>query len=292
MLYSFVEITLMFMCLCTDLCSISACSQEVGAGSSIIYSNNLKNRKFSMKAPQILARSKIGSDAAYRDAAYRDATYCDAAYRDVTYCDAAPCLNNRGDAARLKSGAAGEKKTDSSSCLSISAENKCKPRKYENVISFGCPLACVHGMAKELNDAYGVVVVYRGYFIPPIDPMLYFFIQPSVGVWRSCSSPSNTLLTIALSIEFQAFFFPKETHEGINPYLEAGVGPVYLQPKHFGSRKQGSNVALQTTFGVGINVCRRLDFMVGIFHYCNAGFARPNQGFTMSVIMIGYHFCL
>ena len=52
-----------------------------------------------MTAPQILARSKIGSKAAY--------------------CVAALCLNNRGDAAGLKFGYAGEEKTDSSSCLSI-----------------------------------------------------------------------------------------------------------------------------------------------------------------------------
>ena len=52
-----------------------------------------------MTAPQILARSKIGREAA-------------------------PCLNNRGDAAGLKSWAKihrilGEEKTDSSTCLSM-----------------------------------------------------------------------------------------------------------------------------------------------------------------------------
>ena len=57
-----------------------------------------------MTAPQILARSKIGSFAAY--------------------CGAAPCLTNRNDAAGLKFGAKihrilGEEKTDSSICLSI-----------------------------------------------------------------------------------------------------------------------------------------------------------------------------
>ena len=53
-----------------------------------------ESKEFSMTAPQILARSKIGHEAAY-------------------------CLNNRGCAAGLKSGYAGEEKTDSSICLSI-----------------------------------------------------------------------------------------------------------------------------------------------------------------------------
>ena len=66
-----------------------------------IYPNKLKNQEFSMTAPQILARSKIGRDAAY--------------------CEAALCLNNRGDAAGLKSEDAGEEKTDSSTCLGIDA---------------------------------------------------------------------------------------------------------------------------------------------------------------------------
>ena len=54
----------------------------------------LEESVFSMTAPQILARSKIDREAAL-------------------------CLNNRGDAVGLKSGDAGEEKTDSSSCFSI-----------------------------------------------------------------------------------------------------------------------------------------------------------------------------
>ena len=108
----------------------SGCGQW---GDKDVYSNNLKSRKFSMTAPQILARSKIGRDAA-----------C---------CEAALCLNNRGDAAELKSGAKnprwgilGEEKTDSSPCLSIhsnktpihlaSAIQKFAHARYSQRVSF------------------------------------------------------------------------------------------------------------------------------------------------------------
>ena len=154
-----------------------------------------------------------------------------------------------------------------------------------------------YGDSKELNESYstyGLFVNGKVYRFKNIDPLLILTIDPSLGYWRTNTPKNNRLLTIAISAAFRAYFFPAN-HRMVTPYLLATFGPTYLSNKHLGTQEQGAHFAFQTTLGGGAELFphnnHAVDVNLRMIHYCNAGLAKPNEGFDIFyVFSVGYLF--
>lgn len=153
-----------------------------------------------------------------------------------------------------------------------------------------------YGKSKEIGYSYynsGFFLHGIFYKFRPVDPMLYFSVDGSLGRWSSSTRTNKRLDTAAVSAAARAYFMPPASHT-YRPYLLTTFGPVYLSKKHFGKEEQGSHFAFQTTLGGGMEFIkhgRGIDTNLRMIHYCNAGLASPNQGFDiLYVLSVGYLF--
>lgn len=161
---------------------------------------------------------------------------------------------------------------------------------WQHSISLG------YGRAQELGESYdnsGFFLQGTLYRFKPLDSMLYFSMDSSVGQWLADTHEHRHLTTAAVSGDFHAYFMPPDRHP-LQPYILATFGPAYLSNEHFGDETQGSHLAFQTTLGTGLSYVKNnqgLDFNLSLVHYCNGGLAQPNQGFDIFyVFSAGYLF--
>jgi hypothetical protein len=161
---------------------------------------------------------------------------------------------------------------------------------WRHGISFG------YGRSQEVGYGYdnsGFFLHGIFYRFNPVDPMLYFSADGSLGFWHASTRRHKRLNTAAASLAARAYFMPPAQHV-YRPYLLLTFGPVYLSQKHFGEETQGSHFAFQTTLGGGMEYVpgkQGVDLNLRMIHYCNAGLASPNQGFDVFyVLSVGYLF--
>jgi hypothetical protein len=162
---------------------------------------------------------------------------------------------------------------------------------WKNEVSFG------YGFGNEVerdyaNNAY--VLSSKLYKFPKIDKMLIATIDGSISRLHAETETHRDLTTVALALGLRAYFQNPDLHK-IRPYLGASSGPAYISSRYFGERDQGTNFDLQTTLESGVEFGfkdgRGIDLNLHLVHYCNAGIAKPNQGFNVPfVISIGYQF--
>lgn len=158
-------------------------------------------------------------------------------------------------------------------------------------------IAVGYGFGKEVEQDYhnnGFVLTGKLYKFCPVDDRLIATIDGSISHWHSDTSHDNQTTTIALAPAFRAYFVKPECYK-FHPYLGVSFGPTYLTNKQLGERAQGSHFAFQSTIEAGTEMALKnnhnLDFNIHMAHYCNAGLARPNQGFDILYIFtIGYQF--
>lgn len=157
-------------------------------------------------------------------------------------------------------------------------------------------VAIGYGYGQEIDAPYlNTGLFIRGiiYRFNNIDKFLIFTVDISGGIWKAHTVSPNTLNTIALSPNFRAYFIDPATHR-VRPYIEASFGPTYLSAKQFGTERQGSHFAFQTTLGGGIEVGslrRAVDLGIHFIHYCNAGLSSPNDGSDIPMVFtVGFLF--
>jgi hypothetical protein len=163
-------------------------------------------------------------------------------------------------------------------------------------------LAWRHGIAAGYGYGHEIDAPYynSGFFLHGIvykfnklDKFLTFSITASLGIWRAHYASNRHLTTLSTSAMFRTYFF-NPPQRRFRPYLQASFGPTYLSNKTFGTEKQGSHFAFQTTLGGGIEIGslqHAVDLTLQFIHYCNAGLSSPNDGSDIPyVFTIGYLF--
>ena len=128
----------------------------------------------------------------------------------------------------------------------------------------------------------------------PLDDMLVFSVDTSLGFWHASSKQHSFVMNVSLYGNFKAYFRPIDPAR-FSPYLLLGFGPSILSSEQLGDNKQGSHFDFQTQFGVGAAIPlknrHQLLLDVRFLHLCNAGLAKPNQGFNFPLILsVGYVF--
>lgn len=140
---------------------------------------------------------------------------------------------------------------------------------------------------------YGFLLNAKLYKFKKIDKTLIFTIDGFLGHLRTTTKDYNNLYTAAISGAFRAYFATPEQHK-VRPYMNISFGPAYISSKQYGEEKQGTHFVFQTTMGGGVEFTKNekgLDLSLQLAHYCNAGLAKPNEGYDVFYIFsIGYLF--
>ncbi len=154
-----------------------------------------------------------------------------------------------------------------------------------------------YGWGQEFLENYNnqaVLLFGKLYKFKKIDKTLIATIDGTIAHITTSAAVNKTLNTAALSLAFRTYFQNPDLHK-IRPYLGASFGPVYLSQEQLGLRRQGSHFVFQSAFEGGVEFdvskTRSLDLGVHLIHYCNAGFAHPNQGINVPfAVSLGYQF--
>jgi hypothetical protein len=177
-------------------------------------------------------------------------------------------------------------------------------KKY--LLAFSSILFCVHfqnckawehevsagyGFGREIGQSYynhGISLSGK-FYKTQIDKTLIATLDGTLASWTAGTPTDKYLNTAALAIGLRGYFADPAQHK-IKPYLGVSWGPAYLSNQHFGTREQGSSLAMQVTLETGIEI-KNFDVNLHLAHYCNAGLANPNQAINVPfVLSIGYLF--
>lgn len=153
------------------------------------------------------------------------------------------------------------------------------------------------GWGQEIGANYeNNAMVLNGTFYKfnKIDNTLFATLDGTLAQLMSATPTHNTVVTAAISLGFRAYFQNPDFHK-IRPYLGISFGPAYLSQTQLGTQRQGAHYDFQSTLGGGIEFAasqtQNLDVSLHLIHYCNAGLARPNEGFDIPFLLsIGYQF--
>jgi len=119
--------------------------------------------------------------------------------------------------------------------------------------------------------------------------MTYWTLGGSLGQWHSNAPVNQNLTTAALSLDLRVYLF--NFSEYYPAYLLGSAGPAIMSNRDFGLNEQASNLSIQTTFGLGVELEDQWDVNLRAAHYSNAGLGSPNEGFNvLYVLSIGYLF--
>ena len=163
---------------------------------------------------------------------------------------------------------------------------------WEHEISIG------YGGGREIGETYsnsGVFINAVLYNWGEVDKTLIFTVDGSTGLYYATTSNHKTLATASISPAFRAYFAKPEEHH-YRPFLLLSSGPVYLSNRTFGTQTQGSNFALQTVLGGGLEIGdpkAKHNYSISwrFVHICNAGVFTPNQGFDVyNIVSLGWTF--
>lgn len=134
------------------------------------------------------------------------------------------------------------------------------------------------------------VINAKLYKFKKLDNTLIATIDASVSNLRSDTPDHNSIYSAAVAPALRAYFQNPDFHD-IRPHLDVSSGPVYLSSHQLGDNQLGSQIALQTTLGAGVEFGKNHGFDLNFHfaHYCNGGIAPPNQGFNFPfIVSLGY----
>lgn len=113
-----------------------------------------------------------------------------------------------------------------------------------------------------------------------------FTLNGALGQWFTTAPKNKNLTTAAAALALR--IYPNDYK--YRPYFTGSVGPAILSSKNFGNNEQGSNLAFQTTAGLGIEY-KQYDVNLRFVHFSNAYLAHPNNGYNiLYVLSVGYLF--
>ncbi len=114
----------------------------------------------------------------------------------------------------------------------------------------------------------------------------FWSITGALGQWHSTAPTHQDLTTGAVSLALRLYPMPNY----YPAYLLGSLGPALLSSRQFGVNKQGSNLALQTNIGLGMEY-HSFDVNLRLAHYSNANIFNPNEGFNVLYLLsVGYLF--
>ncbi len=152
-------------------------------------------------------------------------------------------------------------------------------------------VALGYGTGQEIGTDYNNhgFALNAKFYKMQVDPKLIATIDGTLAHWRADTTCHDELSTAAVSISLRGYFANPVKYQ-IRPYLGTSIGPAYLSSKQFGTREQGSHLALQITLESGIEI-DRFDVNLHLAHYCNGGVFDPNQAINIPFILsFGYLF--
>jgi len=76
---------------------------------------------------------------------------------------------------------------------------------------------------------------------------------------------------------------------GLIPYLEVGIGAAYLTQSHLDEQRLGTRFQFEDRAGLGMR-SQQWDLALRVMHYSNGGIKKPNDGFSMVMVNLGYRF--
>ncbi|WP_273535009.1 acyloxyacyl hydrolase [Pseudomonas sp.] len=82
----------------------------------------------------------------------------------------------------------------------------------------------------------------------------------------------------AHSLSFSPVFVYEFAGEGVQPYIELGVGVSFFSKTDVGERQLGSSFNFEDRLGVGLKLSATQKVGVRAIHYSNAGLKSPNAG--------------
>lgn len=108
--------------------------------------------------------------------------------------------------------------------------------------------------------------------------------------WVNGDGPSRSISIASVAPYLRMYFFKKPY---FSPYLEASVGPAYVNKTRFDNRNLGIHYIFQDQATVGAAFGKDQQFYAAftIMHYSNCSLASSNAGITAPLVFnIGYRF--
>jgi hypothetical protein len=118
---------------------------------------------------------------------------------------------------------------------------------------------------------------------------LYF--AANAGHWWSTSAQHNTTINIYAIAPVFRFYIHKS--DLFSPYLEASVGPAYMNHTRFAKRNLGIHYTFQDEITLGALFGREKGVIIALsaLHYSNGRLSSHNSGITLPVMLnLGYQF--
>jgi len=100
--------------------------------------------------------------------------------------------------------------------------------------------------------------------------------------WRSSGDENNNHRSLG-GVGFIPMFRYESQYKIIAPFVEAGIGVIYLTESRIGSENLGSNYQFDDRAGAGFRFGPRNQFSLAYQynHYSNAGIKSPNDGMDL-----------
>jgi hypothetical protein len=118
---------------------------------------------------------------------------------------------------------------------------------------------------------------------------LYF--AAGAGHWWAHGAKSNKVINIYAFAPVLRFYFKKTTY--FSPYIEASIGPAYMNRTRFSTQNLGIHYTFQDEVGIGALFGKQQGFYTTLsaLHYSNGRLSAHNSGITVPLILnIGYKF--
>jgi opacity protein-like surface antigen len=154
-----------------------------------------------------------------------------------------------------------------------------------------------YGWGQEIGanyDNHAIVLSGSFYKFKKIDNTLFITLDGTLANLMANTPRNNSLTTAGISLAFRAYFQNPDFHK-IRPHVGISAGATYLSQNQLGTQVQGSKFDFQWTIGGGIEFAlpqnQGIDVTLNFLHYCNAGLAKPNEGFDIPFLLaLGYQF--
>lgn len=119
-------------------------------------------------------------------------------------------------------------------------------------------------------------------------PWTHWALNAAAGTFHS-TAPTNKNLTAA-AVDMELRVYGPEFNGPTSTYFLASAGPAIMSSRYFGTNKQGSNLAIQSNLGLGMEF-NLIDVNLRLEHFSNGGTSKPNEGFNILYLLsLGYLF--
>lgn len=161
---------------------------------------------------------------------------------------------------------------------------------YATALQFGVTLPILlKSKDPEGVHGYRAVAWYQPQSLIWGNLNLYF--AGGVGHWWAHGAKSNSVINIYALAPVLRFYFTKNDY--FSPYVEASIGPAYMNRTRFSTQNLGIHYTFQDEVGIGALFGKSKGFYAtfSALHYSNGRLSAHNSGITVPLILnIGYKF--